>query len=81
MACEEQRNRITKLRQEIEKATSEDSKSTLQQQIGKEMAILDEREFCVISFFGFSFSVTEAPIHQDLSFKYGSSRIHALSLI
>ena len=24
MACEEQRNRITKLRQEIEKATSED---------------------------------------------------------
>lgn len=51
MACEEQRNRITKLRQEMEKATSEDSKSTLQQQIGKEMAILDEREFCVISIF------------------------------
>ena len=71
MACEEQRNRITKLRQEIEKATSEDSKSTLQQQIGKEMAILDEREFCVISFFGFSFIVMKAPIHQDLSFKYG----------
>ena len=47
MACEEQRNRIEKLQQEMAATTSEDSKSNLQQQILKETGILEEREFFV----------------------------------
>ena len=69
MACEEQRNRMAKLEQEMTKATSEESKSTLQQQIMKEMAILEEREFCV-----FSLSVSHVAQwkHQSITFQSSS---------
>ena len=74
IACKEQQKRVKTLQNELQVSVGDEARFTLQKRLKKEMAILEEMTFIVLSYSScLNPSVLEVYIWTNLSLKFGES--------